>query len=55
MFVVIFRARIREADGEYARVAERLRELALTQFGCLEHDFRPEAIATHRQGTTSRE
>ncbi len=36
MFVVIFRARVRSTDSEYAQVAARLRELALDQFGCLE-------------------
>ena len=36
MFVVIFRAKIRSIDGEYAKVAARMRELALGQFGCLE-------------------
>jgi heme-degrading monooxygenase HmoA len=36
MYVVIFRAKARSFDAEYARVAARLRELALTQFGCLE-------------------
>ena len=36
MFVVIFRARIRQLDDEYGRVAARMRELALTEFGCLE-------------------
>jgi len=36
MFVVIFRARVRHADDEYTRVAARLRELALHQFGCTE-------------------
>ena len=36
MFVVIFRARVRDADDEYTRVASRLRELALSEFGCLE-------------------
>lgn len=36
MFVVIFRARVRDADDEYTRVASRLRELALNEFGCLE-------------------
>ncbi|AXQ31583.1 antibiotic biosynthesis monooxygenase [Solimonas sp. K1W22B-7] len=34
--VVIFRARARRLDAEYAQVAERLRDLALSQFGCLE-------------------
>ena len=36
MFVVIFRARIRKLDDDYARVAARMRELALAEFGCLE-------------------
>lgn len=36
LFVVIFRARVRELDDEYARVAERMRELAIAEFGCLE-------------------
>lgn len=36
MFVVIFRAKVRQVDGEYAAVAKRMRELALGQFGCLE-------------------
>lgn len=36
MLVVIFRAKVRGFDTEYAQVASRLRELALTQFGCLE-------------------
>ena len=38
MFVVIFRAKVRSAtpDIEYAQVATRMRELALTEFGCLE-------------------
>lgn len=35
-YVVIFRARARELDAEYGRVAEQLRDLALSQFGCLE-------------------
>lgn len=36
MFVVIFRARIRTLDDDYARTAARMRELALSEFGCLE-------------------
>ena len=36
MYVVIFRARIRRLDAEYAAMAARMRELALEQFGCLE-------------------
>ncbi len=36
MFIVIFRAKVRSADNEYTQVASRMRELALSQFGCLE-------------------
>jgi heme-degrading monooxygenase HmoA len=36
MFVVIFRATARHLDAEYSTTAARLRELALTRFGCLE-------------------
>lgn len=36
MFVVIFRATVRQTDSEYSLVAARMRELALGQFGCLE-------------------
>ena len=36
MHVVIFRAVARELDAEYSRVAARMRELALSRFGCLE-------------------
>lgn len=40
MFVVIFRATfhaaLHEADAEYLRTAARLRELALSEFGCVE-------------------
>lgn len=35
MYVVIFRARVRELDAEYALTAARMRELALREFGCL--------------------
>ena len=35
MHVVIFRAKTRVRDAEYARAAARMRELALGQFGCL--------------------
>lgn len=35
MLVVIFRARIRDLDDEYTHTAARMRELALTEFGCL--------------------
>ncbi|MFI4940569.1 MAG: antibiotic biosynthesis monooxygenase family protein [Burkholderiales bacterium] len=36
MVVVIFRAKIRVLDGEYAKVAARMRDLALKEYGCLE-------------------
>lgn len=36
MIVVIFRAKVRHLDADYAAMAARMRELALTQFGCLE-------------------
>ena len=36
MFVVIFRARVRAFDAEYATVASRMRALALEEFGCIE-------------------
>ena len=36
MYVVIFRATIAQLDDAYAQTATRMRELALTQFGCLE-------------------
>lgn len=36
MFVVIFRARIRDLDPKYAEVAARMRALAMEQFGCLD-------------------
>jgi heme-degrading monooxygenase HmoA len=36
MYVVIFRARVRAFDAEYFATAARMRELALSQFGCLD-------------------
>lgn len=36
MFVVIFRATVRQLDAEYSAMAARMRELALTRFACLE-------------------
>jgi heme-degrading monooxygenase HmoA len=36
MHIVIFRAKIRELDAEYSRLAQELRDLALSQFGCLQ-------------------
>lgn len=38
MFVVIFRARAKQLDDEYAQVARRMRQLALAEFGCVEFD-----------------
>ena len=38
MFVVIFRARANQLDHEYAQVAQRMRRLALAEFGCVEFD-----------------
>lgn len=35
MYVVIFRARVRQLDPEYALMAAQLRRRALEQFGCL--------------------
>ena len=35
MYVVIFKAKARALDGAYLRTAQRLRELALTQFNCI--------------------
>jgi heme-degrading monooxygenase HmoA len=36
MYVVIFRATMRQADAEYAQMAEHLRSVAIEQFGCVE-------------------
>ena len=36
MFIVIFRAQVRQFDADYSALAAQMRELALTQFGCLE-------------------
>ncbi len=36
MYVVIFRAQVRAFDADYTEMAARMRELALTEFGCLE-------------------
>jgi heme-degrading monooxygenase HmoA len=33
---VIFRAKVRQFDEEYSRVAARMRDLAISKFGCLE-------------------
>ena len=44
MYVVIFRAKVRTLDDEYSRVAARMRELALSQFGCLEFQAVTEGV-----------
>lgn len=36
MFVVIFRAKAKALDAEYSAMAAQIRQLALTQFGCLD-------------------
>jgi len=36
MYVVIFRANTAQLDSEYSQIAAKMRELALSQFGCLE-------------------
>lgn len=36
MLVVIFRAKVRALDEKYFATAERMRELALAEFGCIE-------------------
>ena len=36
MFAVIFTARIKSFDDDYSTTAQRLRDLALTEFGCRE-------------------
>lgn len=35
-YAVIFRAEINQLDAEYSATATRLRELALSKYGCLE-------------------
>lgn len=36
MFIVIFRAKISKIDETYTTISKKLRDLALTKFGCLE-------------------
>ncbi len=36
MYAVIFRARVGQQDAEYSAVAARMRQLAMTQYGCLD-------------------
>ena len=36
MYAVIFKAEINEIDEEYSIIANRMRELALNKYGCIE-------------------
>jgi heme-degrading monooxygenase HmoA len=36
MYAVIFKATIAELDDEYFRMAERMKDLAFNQYGCLD-------------------
>ena len=36
MYLVIFRAKLRGLDSEYSAMSAKVRELALTRFGCIE-------------------
>ena len=36
MYAVIFRAEISDIDEEYLKIAKRLRELALSKYGCID-------------------
>lgn len=36
MYLVVFRAEVKHLDADYVAMAARLRDLALTEFGCLE-------------------
>ena len=36
MYAVIFRATIKELDAQYSKMAERMRELAIKEYGCTE-------------------
>ena len=36
MYAVIFRAKINQVDDSYYELAERMRELALSKYGCIE-------------------
>lgn len=36
MYAVIFRATLAQADDEYLRMAESLRDLAFSKYGCLD-------------------
>ena len=36
MYVVIFRAKASNLDEEYSLMAERMRDLAIIEYGCIE-------------------
>ena len=36
MYVVIFRAKIKQFDEDYLKMSAKLRDIALKEFGCLE-------------------
>ncbi|WP_422138380.1 antibiotic biosynthesis monooxygenase family protein [Endozoicomonas sp. ALC020] len=36
MYAVIFRATVKQLDQEYLELAQRMRELALDEYGCIE-------------------
>ena len=36
MYAVIFRAKIKELDAQYLKMAERMRTLAINEYGCIE-------------------
>ena len=36
MYAVIFRAEINQLDAEYSAIAQRMRDLALNEYGCLD-------------------
>ena len=36
MYAVIFKAQIKELDAQYSKMAERMRALAINEYGCTE-------------------
>ena len=38
LYVVIFRAKEKDLDSEYIEVAEEMRDLALSEYGCIEFE-----------------
>ncbi len=45
MYIVIFRAKVRQLDAEYSATTKRMHELALSEFGCIEFH----AVTEHDQ------